>query len=120
MRIRKVRVSVQALVEGKSAAGFLGQTYAHQEWIYVDLFPMTGEMITRFSGAGYDATWKAVGRNYPSIKDGSRVLVYPGTVSDEAPPPPEAVPSWTFEVVKALPRGRRQEILLKEVGAVNG
>lgn len=115
LRVRNLRVSVQALVESKTG-GWAEQRFEHSFWYRMDLVPMSGEQVARFSGAGYDANWKGAGRNDPLIPDGAQLVVYEGDVGkNDAPPEAGAVRRLVFEVKKALPRGRFQEILLKEM-----
>lgn len=61
----------------------------------------------RFASVGFDANWKAIVKHpTPAILDGYRLVVFT-----------ESRGKILLRVVKSNPRGRIQEVMLKEVGA---
>ena len=105
-----LRVSVRQLVETKDVAW----KTVSRDWQHVrrqtleSLVPVTGVTTTEGDRAVMGATWRAVARRPPDIKDGDRLVVLrqidAKTYADD----------YVLEVSKVLPRGVRQLIFLRE------
>lgn len=109
LRVRNVRVAVrEAKTEQDPEWGTVKETTELVAFLKVDLVPLTGEQIARFSGAGFDANWRAIIHNpYPEVKDGFFIVTLDRKGNDK----------MLLRVTKAIQRGRLQDLALKEVGA---
>lgn len=104
-RMRNVRVSVQKdMAQGGDAWG-ADADWQHLRYQTLDLYPMAAEEVDRFAGVGYDANWKAIAKHpAPVIREDQRLVLFT-----------QQRGSILLNVVKVNPRGRYQEVLLKEV-----
>lgn len=105
--LRNVRVRVLRRGTGTSGPWDDEGAFQHLRYQMMDLFPMSPMQIAQVAGTGFDANWRAiVSHARPVILDGDR-LVW------NHPDRGQIV----LDVSKSNPRGRKQELFLRETGA---
>ncbi len=105
-RLRNVRMSVRQLNETLHPTQRVPlRSFGHLRFQKFTLYPLRPDEVFRLQRRGHDADWRAVGRANPEVKDGWRLVSFvDGKVERR------------FEVSKAMRVGRRQILLLHEVG----
>lgn len=108
-RMTRVRLSVRTLVQAQTV-GWVEEinTYAHARYQLFDLYPLRGTSDGREARTTHNADFQAVGRDLPLVPDTARLVREDVNGSDVV----------TFQVVKVVPRGRKQQLTLKEISEV--
>lgn len=108
LRLRNVRVALERAENTKDASGFLNDEPQRIGFLRMDLFPLSGDQVARFSGAGFDADWRGLTfQPTPEVRDGDSIVTLAR----------DGAAQQRFRVTKKVLRGVRQDLALKEIGA---
>jgi len=107
-RNRRIRVSVRQQTETKSAQGTQIPTWSHLRWqTLLSLVPLSGREMLKADRMGYEADWTASAWAIPALNTNQRVVYFVRKAD-------ETTVERQFRIQRVFPRGRKQQVLLKE------